>query len=195
MEVKESYYPISKSLYQPFVSAEILDLNGLLLSHFDLADYCIWTTAWFNEFAIHQVVNHYTFIEVDKDMTESVFYFLRDKNLAGVFVEPDRLLMDRYVSETPSPIIINKLFSRSPIQVRQEQDRVLKIPSLEKLLLDLFLDGHLLDAFKGSEQTTIFKHVFQKYHVNIKKLMTYAKRKRQVEALKKYLKQNGLINV
>ena len=159
--------------FEPFINEQIEALNAVLSKDFPLLNNCIWTTEWLNEWTIHQSVRTYTIVEVEDNACESVFYHLRDKGFKNVFLEPDALLMERYVSDAENPIIIQKLVGRSPlmtvvsgkIQARLKvkdylknrfsamsvEKTAVKVPTLEKILVDIFCDNIVFFAYKGNE--------------------------------------------
>ncbi len=65
----------------------------------------------------------------------------------------------------------------------------MKVPKLEKLLVDLFCDDALLVAYKGGSQQTIFENALTRYDINFKTLFAYAERRKKEAALKTYLHQ------
>ena len=59
---------------------------------------CIWSTASFNEFMVHQPGRFYILVEVDKDATQSVFYHLKE-NRFSVFIEPTEDILEKYLPD------------------------------------------------------------------------------------------------
>lgn len=192
--------------FEPLIDERIETLNSVLSKDFPLLNKCIWTTEWLNQWTIHQSVHTYTIVEVEDDACESVFYHLRDKGFKNVFLQPDALLMERYVSDAENPIIIQKLVGRSPlmfimsgkIQPRSKfiekrlplmsvKNIAVKVPTLEKILVDIYCDSIVFFAYKGHEQDQIFKRVFNNYTLDMKILFAYAERRKRKASLTQYL--------
>ncbi len=180
-----------KRNFEPFINDTLQSLNTVLIKDFALLDNCIWTTEWLNEFTIHQTVRSYTVVEVEDSACESVFYHLRDKSFKNVFLKPDALLMNRYVSEAENPIIILKLLSRSPlISVKIDKNQAVTVPKLEKILVDLYCDESLFIAYKGHEQEQIFQRALKNYTFDFTTFFAYAERRKRKVQLMSYLHQH-----
>lgn len=174
--------------FMPLINERIQALNAVLAKDFPLLDNCIWTTEWLNQWTMHQSVQTYTIVEVEDDACESVFYHLRDKGFKNVFLKPDALLIERYVSDAENPIIIQKLLGRSPLMsVKIDNMASVRVPKLEKILVDIYCDAVLFAAYKGHEQDVIFKRVFKNYAVDLTTFLAYAeRRKRKIQIMQYY---------
>jgi hypothetical protein len=195
-KVQEDKYKLvadDKPPFLPKIEAELWDINHSLLSKFDLEDYCIGSSQWLNDLMIHQVVHNFTLLEVESAVAESVFYHLRDSGYKDTFLlltKADDVLLDRYVFETQNPIVITKIISKSPVKKITQNGQQLKIPKLEKLLVDVFSDDALFMAYKGTSQQSIFENALTQYDINFKTLFAYAERRKKEAALRTYLYQN-----
>jgi hypothetical protein len=194
-KVNEYQYKLAgenKPIFSPKIAADLWAINNVLMDKFHLEDYCIWSSDWFNDLMVHQVVRNFTVIEVDSGVSESVFYYLRDRGYKDTFlllIKADEMLLDRYVFEAQNPIVITKIISKSPVKKIAQNGASMKVPKLEKLLVDLFCDDALLAAYKGASQQTIFENALTHYDINFKTLFAYAERRKKEAALKTYLHQ------
>jgi hypothetical protein len=178
-----------KRNFEPLLNEQLYAVQSLLLKDFNLLNTCLWSTEWLNEFTIHQSTQTYTLLEVEDSASESVFYHLRDNGFKNVFLKPDALLMNRYVSETENPIIVLKLMSRSPLTSLQLNKGAIKMPKLEKILIDLYCDDVLFTAYKGQELYQIFEYALKNYAINFTTLFAYAERRKRRDAIVNYLDQ------
>jgi len=185
-----------KPIFSPKIAIFLQEIYQSLLSKFELNEYCIWSSDWLNEFTIHQSMRSLMLLEIEKDMVEPVFYALKDMNYSNVFLllqkADEEVMIERYIFEAQNPIVIRKIISKSPVK---RLDNGLLLPKLEKILVDLFCDESLLAAYKGYEENTIFKNVLKKYHINLKTMFAYARRRRKEEQLKAYLYQNFQLEI
>ncbi len=192
----DTYKLIDENLpvFNPLLESKLVDIhNGL--SKLPLIDTCVWSSAWFNEFTIHQVPRSFILVEVEKEAMDSVFYHLRDMDYKDVFLlrtKTDEAVLDRYIFEADNPIIITKMISKSPIRkvFDPRSTSSLTIPRLEKILVDLYCEESLLRAYKGSEQYNIFENALESYAINFKTMFAYAQRRKKEDALKGYLFQH-----
>ena len=111
-------------------------------------------------------------------------------------IEPDKKIIDYYVTESNNAVIVKKLITRSPVHLLKN----IATPVLEKILVDLYRCPELYYMYQGSEMVNIFRNSLQKYPVNFTLLLSYSQRRGAKNGLKEFLKENfsdltqGLIN-
>lgn len=165
----------------PEISLKIKNIYKGLEKQFPYMQSCIWNTSVLNELMVHQPGRFYTLVEVDKEATESVFYFLKDK-MKNVFLEPSSNILSLYASSEKEVTIIKSLVSESP---RQKIKSISTI-TVEKLLVDIFCDEIIFAGQQGKEMQTIFRNAFEKYSINENKMLRYADRRGKKEAFNIY---------
>ena len=168
--------------YIPDLPPKLRTLNNKLRKNFPYLDSCLWTSALFNEFMLHQPGKFFLIVEVEKDATESVFFFMR-QNKYSVFLEPTKELLNRYIPDEKETWIVKSLVSEAPTK----NISGIQSTTIEKLLVDLFCDTVILDAQQGAERDRIFEDVFEKYTVNENKMLRYADRRRKKKKFNEYL--------
>jgi hypothetical protein len=135
-------------------------------------DYCIWQTAWLYEFMIHQPGRQFIIFETEKDVVESVFFLLKSSEWQ-VFLNADNTIIDYLSMEDKKVIVVKSLISRSPLLIQEE----ISIPSLEKILIDVFCDTKLFSPYSGQELSNIYKYAQKKYRINYSRMLNYADRR------------------
>lgn len=166
----------------PELSATLKNLYRDIQRQFPYVQVCVWSTSVFNEFMLHQPGRYYLLMEVDKDVTQSVFHFLAETK-KNIFLEPTAEVLNLYASKEKNAVIIKSLVSEAPVQLLQNVFTV----TLEKMLVDIFCDEELFAAQQGSEMQTIFRNAFDNYTINENKMLRYADRRRKKEAFLNYL--------
>lgn len=185
--VKRSVYIlVEKKKFQPVVTPKLKALGVKITKQFPTAKNCVWSTKWLNEWTIHQSGRFLTVVEVESSATESVFYFLKDANYRNVFLNPTEDIIEKYIYEQVETIIVKTLLTKAPIRRR----KYLSVPTLEKILVDLFIDKNLYAPFQGGELINIFNAVYKNYGINITKLLGYAKRRGKDEAMLEFITKN-----
>ncbi|MFN9380750.1 MAG: DUF6577 family protein [Bacteroidota bacterium] len=174
--------------FVPEISSKMMAINAKLKNKFPFLKICIWNTSALNEFMLHQPGRFYLLIEVEKEATQSIFYFLKDAKYA-VFIDPTSDILEKYLPREKESLIIKSLVSEAPIQ----NIKGINTASLEKMLVDVFCDDVLFSALQGGEMRTLFKEALNKYSVNENKMLRYADRRRKKESLTKYL--NSITNL
>jgi hypothetical protein len=169
--------------FEAIPSKQITKLYKDLQGKFPFLQICIWETGWLNEFAQHLSNKPLIIVETEKDACESVFYKLQDTH-RSVYLNPSEDLMTRYASVESKPIIVKSLVSESPIQ----EVKGINLPTLEKILVDLYSDKDVFYAYQGSELKHIWENAFRKYTIQQDKLLRYADRRRKKEEIKTYIK-------
>jgi len=137
---------------------------------------------------IHQPGRFYILIEVEKEATQSVFFFLKEEKYP-VFVEPTEDIFEKYLSEEKENLIVTSLVTEAPLQNISGLDTA----TIEKMLVDIFCDKLIFSAQQGSEMKTIFLEALSKYSVNENRMLRYADRRRKKESFRNYL--NSISNL
>jgi len=186
--IQRGYYIISyKPKYKPNISEKIVKLAKVISKRFSEIKYCLWDTAWINEFSQHQSGKRLIIIEIEKDFVESLYYELKDHFRFDIYLNPDEKAIDFYISESQNPIIIKKLITRSPISKMTENKIQFYTPLLEKILVDLFTENKLFYFYQGAELVNVYKNILKNYTLNYTKLFSYAKRRDQEQDIKQFM--------
>lgn len=164
------------------ITSKLKSIYTKIQKEFPYLEICIWNTSDLNEFMLHQSGNFYILAEVEKEATQSVFYFLKEANYS-VFIDPTNDLLDKYLPDNKDSIIIKSLVTEAPTQ----NINGVNTTSIEKMLVDIFCDEVIFSAQQGVEMRTIFKEAISKYTVNESRMLRYANRRRKKEILKKYI--------
>lgn len=172
----------NQATYVPNIPPKLKNLNNKLKKQFPFLDTCLWTTAVFNEFMLHQPGKFFLMVEVDKDAVESVFFLLKDLKYP-VFLDPTKEILNTYMPAGKETWIVKSLVTEAPIQKISD----LYTTTIEKMLVDLFCDTVILDAQQGSEKDRIFKGAIEKYIINENKMLRYADRRGKKEQVIQYL--------
>lgn len=192
-QIKLGLYTISnKKAYKPFVSEKLARLSKIVAKEFDQLDYCLWSTEWLNDFTRHQLGTFFYVLEVEKDFVEEVFNAYSASKQYRAFLDPEEDIMERYV-ESEISIVIKPLISRSPkqkITMKEKSKDKISVPTLEKILIDVYSDAVTFYAIQGSEMDTLFENALKRYQINFTKLISYAKRRNKEEQIKSYLENN-----
>jgi hypothetical protein len=169
--------------YIPEIQAKLKTLNNKIIKQFPFLDYCLWSSSFYNEFMHHQPGKFYLIVEVEKDATESIFFFMKE-NKYSVFLDPTKELLNRYVPDEKETWIVKSLVTEAPTQ----NINGIQTTTIEKLLVDLFCDTLILNAQQGAERDIIFDNAILKYTVNENRMLRYANRRRKKVELSNYLK-------
>jgi hypothetical protein len=171
-------------VYLPEVSNRLKGLYQKVKKGFPFVELCVWDTSWLNEFSQHQTGWFLMILEAEKEVCESLFYRLQEEE-KYIFLNPTPTTMERYVAREKHPIIIKPLISQAPLQ----QITTIQVPTLEKILVDIFSDEFLFSSAQGLEQKYIWENAWSKYTIMEDKLLRYADRRRKKEKVKNWLRQ------
>ena len=176
------YYIGEGRNFIPEISPKMKAISSKLKKEFPFLKICIWNTSALNEFMVHQPSRFYLLIEVEKEATQSIFYFLKEAKYS-VFIDPTSDLLEKYLPSEKESLIIRSLVSEAPLQ----NVNGIYTASLEKMLVDVFCDDVIFSAQQGTEMRTLFKEALSKYSVNENRMLRYANRRRKKESFIKYL--------
>jgi hypothetical protein len=189
--LRRGVYTISlKTKYKPVISPDLVKVSKKILEKYDAVTYCVWENEWLNEFSKHQSGKRMLFIEVEKDLVDSIYYYLKDNFKFDLFLNPDEKAIDFYIAESNYPVIIKKLITRSPIEKRIENKIKIPTPLLEKILVDIFAEEKLFYFYQGSELRHIYENAIKSYTINFTRLFSYAGRREKENEIREYLTKN-----
>jgi len=174
------------SLYIPEVDNRIIKISKFIKEKFPFIPYCIWRSSSIIEFGHHIPRTNIVFVDADRDSTESVFHSLKEE-YNTVFHKPGKDLYDNYINDLQRVIIVRPLVTEAPLQL------IKKTPTttIEKLLVDALVDEEF-QFLKGNEINHVYNNAFDRYSVNISKLIRYADRKRKKPEILQILRTNNL---
>lgn len=184
------YTLCDKSKYIPMLSDSSIRTVRLLMEDFSDLKYCVWEASWLNEFSLHQTGTLFIVLEIEKELINSVFYALRDNKLKNLFLQPDEKEMEIYVLERESSIVLKTLITRAPLQEIRDKRRRVSVPTLEKILVDVFCDQGMFYFYSGAETERIFENAFNRYLVDFSRLFAYAGRRGREKELRGFVTQN-----
>lgn len=174
----------AKILFAGKLSGAQRALYAKIKTKYPLAKFCIWPVRWLHEFMTHLPTVNWTLIEVEKELSESVFAFLREKRL-DVYLNPDASIMEHHIAYDRNAIIVRDLISQAPLIHAKE----MASPTIEKVLVDLYVDKVVFDIYQGSELENIFSEACRKYKLNLSRLKRYATRRRAWDVVAKFLRK------
>jgi hypothetical protein len=184
-EILQNTYTFSvKPHFIPQKEKILQRITDIFKERFPEIDYCIWQTAWLHEFMIHQPGRQFILFETEKDVTESVLFLLKSPEWQ-VFLNADNSTIDYLSMEDKEVIVLKSLISRSPLLIQEK----ISIPSLEKILIDVFCDTKLFSPYSGQELSNIYKYAQKKYHINYSRMLNYADRRNKKKEVLELLLQ------
>jgi len=180
---RSSQQTTKKKQFSPNWSQELTSLNKTVQAAFPYIQYLCWETRALHEFMLHQPGQNIFIVEAEKDVCESVFYHLSQQNPGKVFLNPDRLMMERYVLHQTDAILVSRLITQSPRKIICG----LPFPKLEKVLVDIFVDEKKYYSFQGEELVLIFENAFSSYLISEITLFRYAGRRKASKKLRQFI--------
>lgn len=147
-------------------------------------DYIIYNITFLNEWLNQLIGKNTIFIETDKKYMNSIYEVLVDNDYKNILLNPSLEEFDKYFSS--DLIIIKPLFTRSPI------DRKEKSFTIEKIIVDLFIDDVLRKYYSISELNDIYRQIFKTYAIDEVSLNAYLTRRKIKDKFYDYLKDNDL---
>lgn len=168
--------------FSPEISKKLKTINRKLKREFPFLETCLWHTSIINEFMNHQPGRFYILVEVEKEATQSVFFFLKE-NKYPVFIDPNKDLIEKYIPDIKETLIVKSLVTEAPLQ----NISGVNTTTIEKMLVDIFCDEVIFSAQQGSELRTIYNESTTKYTVNENRMLRYAARRGKKESFREYL--------
>ena len=192
--VKKGVYELTderKRLYKFSADTVQKKTAKLFEAQYPELKYSVWNTDSLNCLMVHQHFASFYLFETEADVQENVFYLFKEHKI-NVFMADDESILQRYMYDAKEPVVIKKLVSRSPLT---RKDKI-SHPTLEKILVDIFIDQSLFNFAQGAELINIYNKAFYSYVINITKLLGYADRRKAKESISNFILNNvNSINV
>jgi len=180
--IGKGLYQLGKAtIYIPPINNKMQKIEMFLQKKFPFAQYCQWDLSRINSFAHHLINFNMSFVDVEKDAVDSVYYALKEQFPKVMAVQN---LYDG-LSEFNNYVVVRTLITEAPIQKTGK----IHTATLEKMLVDLAVDKEFM-TFQGSEIYAIFESAMEQYTINQNTLLRYAARKNKKEDIKKIITIN-----
>jgi len=167
-------------------SEEIRQINQQIKSQFPFADYCLWPASALMPYMHHIPNLNLLFVDVEREVAESVFNLLNTNSNKRVFLMPSFTDFERYIS-TNEAIIIRPLISESPLQIVEG----INTPTIEKILVDIVGDVEF-SFLLGTEINYVYSTIFERHNINKNKLLRYSARRGRKEEVEQLINANKL---
>ncbi len=184
---KNKYIIVTKLIYKYKVNNEENVIYKLIKKEYPEINFIVWNTNILNEFTLHYVMSNYIIIETEKIALDLIVNLLKMKCFRKyTIITQDIFNHNRnlYIN-TENLIIIKPLHIKSPLLKEENKTYV----SIEKIMIDLYVDK-LYIQYQGKELQTIYENIFEKYDIDLKRLMKYAEIRTNIKEYKKFI--NGL---
>lgn len=182
---KDKYAIITKEIYKySEKEEEERKIYKILNNEYPKINFIVWNTKILNDFTLHYVMKNFIVVETEKYAIEMFVTLLKDKlSKKYTIITQDMLNLNRdmYMSDE-NIIVIKPLRVKSPLENINNK----KVISIEKIMVDLYIDKLYL-YYQGKELQTIYENIFEKYDINMRKLLNYANLRMKIEIYKKYL--------
>lgn len=180
--VKRGVYIIdNKKKFNPQITRSMKSIYNMIIKNYPYSEVCIWSTSWFNDFMNHQLYNSYIIVEVDRDIMNSVFNFLKDKK-NNVYLNPNEREIENYLLSENAIVLKHKIKEAPTLRIEN-----VIASKLEKMLVDLYFEKDLLVSYQGYEMKNIFERAFSEYEINITTLYRYARNRGVRDQIKLYI--------
>ena len=187
-EIKSGWYTMKvKPLFNPLPDRQQLTIEKIIQQNYRQITYCTWNVNWLNEFSVHQFPLDNPVIEVEKELLESLKGRLEDNGFIdlGWQVGPHSAKL----REIKNAIYILPLPSRAPLRRQAHASFDLRIPTIEKVLVDFFTGSDIFLHLYGSELLHAFSHAVEHYAINYSTLFAYANRRYKNTDIKNFLEK------
>lgn len=185
---KRGIYILEKRrIFQPKISLNLKKTFNLIKKRYPFVKFSIWETKLLHDFMNHQPFDSFTILEVEKEVMEPIFHFLKEKR-NNVFLNPSKGDIENYIL-TNNVIIIKPLLKDAPLI----KGNVI-VPKIEKILVDIFFESDLFIAYQGEELINIFERVYSEYTINASTLYRYARNRGIKEKILNFLNGQTKIN-
>jgi len=174
--VKQEFFAI--------VTQEMREVYNPLHKALPFADFCLYTGNDLTPFQHNMAANNILYVETQRDTCNSAFNILKDAGKTA-YLRPDKDLINKYINLSELSVFVKPLTSESPVV---KEDNGMMMPTLEKLLVDITADEDYF-YLRGEEAFYMFRNATERYRINEKRLLRYARRRSIEPTIKKFLEE------
>jgi len=164
--------------HQKNTSEERKEIVIALDERFPNINIVVYESTMLNEWVNHQIARKVIFIESEKYFMNDIFRFLYSEFSTKIMLNPSKEDLYMYGGELN---IVTQLISQAPIF---KESRNIKI---EKLIVDLYTKDLITEFINEDEKYNVVELIFKKYAVNVKTVFAYAKRRNNLDTIKKVI--------
>ncbi len=146
----------------------IRDITAQIEKQFPQLEYSVWSTEQLQRFAHHLMSIFTIFIYMDTDAINPVTRSLQQQQYI-VYPNPKQAEVEKYVTAANRRIIVRPLVTEEPLDGHYA--------TIEKIIIDLFLEKDRLFLMDGAEYKRIFDNLVFSNRINMGRLLRYAARR------------------
>ena len=143
--------------------------------------FVIYESTILNMFLNHLIVRPTVIVEVEKDVAETVFWFLKEEGFGNVLLNPSEDENYLYNPYDGTGIIVKPMVSKAPIDHKRH-----KI-TIEKLAVDIVCDRTLNMFYEGAEISPMVEDILRNYAIKFDSVRNYAKRRHGFDKFIQYV--------
>jgi hypothetical protein len=152
----------------------IKDLALAIKRKFPLLEFTVWSTEQLQPFAHHMMTQFTNFVYTDVDTMATVAGHLKDTGYNS-YLNPQQSEVDKYFEPSSSTVVVRQSVTEEPVKEHYA--------TIEKILVDLFLEKDRLHLMDGAEYERIFRDLILSHRINMPRLLRYAGRRKVKDAL------------
>jgi hypothetical protein len=149
----------------------VQELVDLLEKQFPFLDFSVWSTAQVAPYSHNLLARFVSFVYAAKDTLESVADVLRDMHYT-VYINPTRSERSKNFRIEEKTAILLPAISESPGDG--------KFATIEKILVDLFVEYRALNLMDDHEFKRLTRNIFGEYRIAMGTLIRYAQSRREL---------------
>jgi len=165
---------------QPFVldTRPVQEIAEIIRRAFPLLNFCCWNTAQLQSYFHHLPGKNLFFVYAEKEGLNAVFEYLHEHN-PNSYLNPQKRDIERSFRVTDNAIVVRPAISEEP----KNGDYA----TIEKILVDLFIERIKLDLFDEWEYMRLLKTIVTQYRIDMAGLVRYAGRREVKEKMIKMI--------
>ncbi|MGH2569107.1 MAG: DUF6577 family protein [Bacteroidota bacterium] len=152
--------------------APVRELASNVKAKFPLLSFSCWGTEQIQSFAHHLQTSFVLFLYAESDAIASVTEYLVAKGY-NAYHNPGVREFEKYFKPTDRSVILRPSITEEPVENHYA--------TIEKILVDLYLEKDRANLMDGAEYKRVFKNLIYSQRINIARLLRYAQRRKVKE--------------
>ena len=173
-----------KQIYRPLYSDLAAKLIWQIAEKYPSVQFTVFETGLMNDFLNHLVAQNTIFIQAEKEISVFVFRFLQESGYEHLLYKPKKVDYALYWEK--DCIVVTDTISEAPLSASAPHEIC-----LEKMLVDMYCDKLISTTYSKSEYPQVLQQAMESYHMEIPKMMRYARRRGRENEIKHILEERG----
>ena len=150
----------------------------------------IWNTKALERLSEHHNHKNLIILEVDPAVIDRIYNSLRESGKYFAYIHGVHTSDPADEDASKRTVVIKRLIPRSPIKTVYSDFIHFPFPTLEKILVDIFMETDIKDNLQRTQLINMFDKALSTYIIDYSKLSNYASRRGKRDGIRNFIQEH-----